>query len=263
MDRAKLRLPKSVGGAEFPTASNFGDTSLGSSGVGLAPDSDLLVVSVSTTKRTLTATLRNGGGATVALGISQGGTRVFPGAVFSFVKASAADAGVGWVHGPSGIFDHVGSEDALPRNADGSLVVGGISAAIQQVLGGAGAPIAVFLDGAFIAFNEEEFFQGVIAAASAEAVSTAGVNTLPVGTLVRFQLSAFPNQLVTAADVSVWVAIKGHTSGSYYALTSAGPVSGSFRIVVAEKLDIVTRNQDTGAKLFQAHWVGSNGDFPG
>jgi hypothetical protein len=84
-----------------------------------------------------------------------------------------------------------------------------------------------------------------------EATSLAG----SIGQEVLFCLSAGPVGLTTVADTLTYVAIKGTTSGIYYAFCFAGqgPVTGRFKMQQNETLGIVVRNQDTIAHIFSAH----------
>jgi hypothetical protein len=78
-------------------------------------------------------------------------------------------------------------------------------------------------------------------AETVEATST----SVPVGTVVFFSI-AMLGPLTTVADVLTYVAIKGATSGTYYA--ACGPLdsaTGSFVMAASEDLTIVVRNQDT------------------
>lgn len=249
-----IRSPK------FSTAGTFADGQI-ASGVKLGEDQDLIVTSSSTTKRTLTATLRNGGGSLPNLGISQGGTRIFPGLVFDKVACSAADAGVAWAAIPAGLADQLGSKDAMPRNADGSLVVGGVSNGIAQIFGGGGNPVLVAVDPTDLTLIEDEFLAPTALATTAEAVQVAGTTVIPVGSLVRASLLAAVPSITTAGDILIYIAIKGHTSNTYYAVGTAGSSFHSFRIAQSEKLDIVARNQDTTAKQVSAHWQSFQGDM--
>lgn len=245
------------------TVGNFG---AGSLNAGVPPGFTLLVSSTSATKRTLTATARAGGSANAAWlrGISQGEVHPFPGWLFQNVAISAADSLVVWVLAPDPVVPLATDMLSLARNADGSLVTGGISSAFQQALGGSGTPVIVAIDAANEALVDNKAFSGSIANATADAVSQAGATTLPVGTIVRYRLAAAGN-LATATDPLTYVRLVGATSGVIYASLYVGQgggqiLAGAFRIPTAEKLDIHTANADTVAHTFTASWEGWNGD---
>ena len=95
-----------------------------------------------------------------------------------------------------------------------------------------------------------------LAAASAEAIIKTGTTTLALGQRVIYSLSGEPGT-VTGAGIFVYIAIKGATSGKYYAVCQVGStVSGYFEVPQAEKLNVVWRNSDaTNAHVMSAHWT--------
>lgn len=107
--------------------------------------------------------------------------------------------------------------------------------------------------------QDHQAFDGSINAATADAVSQAGANPLPVGALVYCRLTCGNNGLATASSFLTYVDLVGNTTGVIYAKAWAGQsgggdVSVSFRMPVSEKLDIHTRNQDSAAHGFSAAW---------
>lgn len=169
---------------------------------------------------TLTLTLRLGGSVS-GFAFDPGTTPSFDGRTFATVQISAADSNSFW-----SLVGH----DAPPT-------WGGSSRPGQF---GSSPPSVIELK----AIAPQSLANG-----SAEAVITAGVAVVPQNTLVRFNLE-MSGPLVTAADVVSFVAVKGHTTGTRYAIALVGTaVSGSFRApnAVAEAMDLVAANQDTVA----------------
>lgn len=141
----------------------------------------------------------------------------------------------------------------ISYNAPGLTPIG--ATGVPQTQGGS---IGVVVTGA-TQDDDQSLGPTSIAAQTAEAVSKAGATVVPVRHLVYFQGSAGPPALATAADVLVYVALKGHTSAEYYVVMFAGTgYSGQFEFPTGgagEKLDIVTANADTVAHAFAFHWA--------
>jgi hypothetical protein len=95
-----------------------------------------------------------------------------------------------------------------------------------------------------------------LAAASVEVIKITGATALALGQRVTYNLSGEPGT-VTGAGIFIYVAIKGATSGKYYAVCQVGStVSGYFDVPQAEKLNIVWRNSDaTNAHVMSGHWT--------
>ena len=89
-------------------------------------------------------------------------------------------------------------------------------------------------------------FLGSVTSASAEVAQATGATSSTVGNLVTYNLACQAGLLTTAADNLTYVAIKGKTSGFYYAAAFLASVtSGQFWVAATEQLEIVTRNEDT------------------
>jgi hypothetical protein len=86
----------------------------------------------------------------------------------------------------------------------------------------------------------------VIAMESAEAALVTGAGSVGPGDLVEYALS-FQGPLTTSTDIGSYIAIKGATSGKYYAVCYVNQaLSGTFNMVeTGETLNIVAANADT------------------
>lgn len=167
-------------------------------------------------------------------------------------KTVAVVIGIGgWVNFPSTLFESVdlpssGGLFSVISDNEAFQISPGVGV-IQQPQG----PTVV---------TDEQNILASIAAATVETVEVAGVTALPSGTRVQGILT-MQGPLTTAADVLTYVALKGATSGIYYAIAFAGQIMFvDFYIMqtTAEKLNIVARNQDTAAHEFHSHWAGVN-----
>lgn len=96
-----------------------------------------------------------------------------------------------------------------------------------------------------------------LAGATAEAVVKTGALSIAPGNTVWFMLGVSAGTtLTTPANDAVYVAIKGATSSAYYAVAYFGEVAmGSFAGVSNEKLNIVSRNQDTVAHTMNGTYL--------
>ncbi len=112
---------------------------------------------------------------------------------------------------------------------------------------------AVSIQGRF--FVESESLPPTsVAAASLEAVQITGTEVIDAGYLLAFQVNGGPNALTTAANNLTYIAIKGLT-GKYYGVGFAQQINAAlFTIPNADKINIVTRNQDTAAHVFSGYW---------
>lgn len=140
-------------------------------------------------------------------------------------------------------------------------------AAIAQVVGNAGLALnqdgtdanLITMYGGPQAFDDEQTAgPSSIGPATIETVLQAGANVVGKGHIIEYHLSMI-GPLVTTSDILTYLALKGHASGIYYA--SAGPGASVYgRKVMAqaggEKLDLVSRNQDTVAKGNIGYWLG-------
>lgn len=103
--------------------------------------------------------------------------------------------------------------------------------------------------------EQQSFAPTSVAAATAEGIVNTGAVTLALGQRVAYNLSGEPGT-VTGAGLFIYVAVKGATSGNYYAVCQSGAsVSGFFTVSQAEKLNIVRRNSDgTNAHVLSGYW---------
>lgn len=104
--------------------------------------------------------------------------------------------------------------------------------------------------------EDEDLAPTSLAASSVEAIKVTGLTTLALGQRVNYNLSGEPGT-VTGAGLFIYVAIKGATSGKYYAVCQSGStVADWFDVPQAEKLNIVWRNSDaTNAHVMSGHWT--------
>ncbi len=217
-----------------------GAGTLGAAPVDIPPGADVLFDSGSASNRTVSCQPRSGGGA-VTRPLNALGMLIIRGSDFSQFTGSAADSGIYVSFGAAGSFD------GITAVRTGSVI------ATQSGVW------KVFVNGTTTKVSSKYMAPANIGAASAEATVSAGVGTVAVGTRVTFNLS-FSGPLTTPADTLAYIAIKGHTSGNYYASVGpGGALSGYFDMVeTGEALDIVARNQDTVAHTIAASYVGTS-----
>jgi hypothetical protein len=107
-------------------------------------------------------------------------------------------------------------------------------------------------------FIEKESFKPTsIAAGSGSAAETTqitGSETIDVGYIVSWELNGGNAPLTTATDQAVYIAIKG-VSGTYYGVAYNQQVNGGiFTMPNADKINIVTANQDTATHTMNGYW---------
>jgi len=183
----------------------------------------------------------------------------FPGNVIIYVEPIGASGGAYHQSG-NNTADSANKMGVMPAVAVSSLP-SNTNTNIVPLYEDTSGRLRVRIDAGWIQPNtltEKQSFAPVsVAASTAETVQNTGGVTLALGQIVFYQISAGPvTTLTTAADTLTYVAIKGATSGNYYAVAFLEQVvSGSFPMPVAEKLNIVVRNQDTAAHAFSGMWT--------
>jgi hypothetical protein len=94
------------------------------------------------------------------------------------------------------------------------------------------------------------FGPAVVPPATAE-TTEASLSGLALGEIVHYELDG---SAAVAADASVliWIALKGASTGIYYAVCRANPVFGSFVVNTAEVINLVVKNA-SAATGYQMH----------
>jgi hypothetical protein len=165
---------------------------------------------------------------------------------------------------------------APPSGSDGGLIVriagntnvvptAGFTVQIQDSLGasltsdGANA-LKVAISTGVTLVEQQSFAPTSVPLSTTEGIVNTGAVTLTLGQKVFYNLSGEPGT-VTGAGLFVYVAIKGATSGNYYAVCQNGStISGVFIVPSAEKLNIVRRNSDaTNAHVLSGYWQAMTG----
>ena len=120
-------------------------------------------------------------------------------------------------------------------------------------------PLPTLPTGAAATFTDtKQLVPTSIAASTTETVETSGANTLATGTLVEYNLTCEGSgAIASTSGLFIYVALKGATSGTYYAVATIGTtISGEFHIPASEKINIVVRNSDgTDAHVMSAYWT--------
>lgn len=113
-----------------------------------------------------------------------------------------------------------------------------------------------------VVVDAQQFAPTSVANGTVETAEANGAVNIPaLGARLYYALSV-DSAIVTAADVLVYTAIKGHTSATYY-FVQMGPGSIAMEVNfipqggIAEKIDIVARNQDTVAHGMAGSWGAS------
>lgn len=139
-------------------------------------------------------------------------------------------------------------------------------AAIAQVAGNAGLILnqdgtdanLITMYGGPQTFDDEQSIPPVSQATATETVQQAGATVVGKGHIIEYHLSGLVGPITTAADVLTYVALKGHGTATYYAVCGSGATAYGRKVMATvggEKLDIVSRNQDTTAKGWAAYWL--------
>ncbi len=111
--------------------------------------------------------------------------------------------------------------------------------------------------------EDESFAPTAIGAATVETVQVTGKETMDSGYRVEGQVNGGS---VAATGVFTYIAIKGATTGRYYAVAFALQINALiFTVPTPDKLNIVTRNSDAAtAHTMTAYWQATRpGVIPG